>query len=109
MIIRYVPKGKEVRRAKEEIKLVELANRLRVHSDGLVQTHSDDNNAPNMSDGTVKDGNIKFAYSNDGNLQTFRDYLGWDFSDSKQTKELNLTHNLIAGKAGFRVNGNIRS
>lgn len=80
----------------------ELANRLRVNTDGLIQTHSDDNNAPNMLDGTVKDGNIKFAYSTDGNLQTFRDYLGWDFLDSKETKELNLTHNLIAGKAGFR-------
>ncbi|TDE29307.1 ATP-dependent helicase [Flavobacterium ranwuense] len=98
-------KVKEVKKEqnRRNPKLVyELANRLRVNSDGLVQTHSDDNNAPNMSDGTVKDGNIKFAYSNDGNLQTFRDYLGWDFSDSKQTKELNLTHNLIAGKAGFR-------
>ncbi|MEZ7514092.1 UvrD-helicase domain-containing protein [Flavobacterium frigidarium] len=80
----------------------ELANKLRVNTDGLIQTHSDDNNAPNISDGIVKEGNIKFAYSSDGNLETFRDYLGWDFSDSKQTKELNLTHNLIAGKAGFR-------
>lgn len=98
-------KVKEVKKEqnRRNPKLVyELANRLRVNTDGLVQTHSDDNNAPNMLDGTVKDGNIKFAYSNDGNLQTFRDYLGWDFSDSKQTKELNLTHNLIAGKAGFR-------
>jgi DNA helicase-2/ATP-dependent DNA helicase PcrA len=81
--------------------IYELANRLRVNTDGLIQNHSNDNNAPNMSGGTVKDGNIKFAYSNDGNLQTFRDYLGWDFSNSKETKELNLTHNLIARKAGF--------
>jgi DNA helicase-2/ATP-dependent DNA helicase PcrA len=104
-------KGDEVEKVKEVKKeqnrrnpklVYELANRLRVNTDGLVQTHSDDDNAPNMLDGTVKDGNIKFAYSNDGNLQTFRDYLGWDFLDSKQTKELNLTHNLIAGKAGFR-------
>lgn len=98
-------KVREVRKEqnRRNPKLVyELANRLRVDIDGLVQTHSDDISAPNMSDGIVKDGNIKFAYSKDGNLQTFRDYLGWDFSDSKQTKELNLTHNLIAGKAGFR-------
>jgi DNA helicase-2/ATP-dependent DNA helicase PcrA len=27
--------------------------------------------------------------------------LGWDFTDAKNTKELNLTHNLIAFKAGF--------
>ncbi len=100
-----VEKVKEVKKEqnRRNPKLVyELANRLRVNTDGLIQTHSDDNNAPNMSEGIVKDGNVKFAYSTDGNLQTFRDYLGWDFSDSKQTKELNLTHNLIAGKAGFR-------
>ena len=98
-------KVKEVRKEqnRRNPKLVyELANRLRVNADGLIQTHSDDDNAPNMLEGIVKVGNIKFAYSNDGNLQTFRAYLGWDFLDSKQTKELNLTHNLIAGKAGFR-------
>ena len=27
----------------------------------------------------------------------------WDFTDAKKTKELNLTHNLIADKAGFRT------
>lgn len=104
-------KGDEAEKVKEVKKeqnrrnpklVYELANRLRVNADALVQTHSDDDNAPNMLNGIVKDGNIKFAYSNDGNLQTFRAYLGWDFLDSKQTKELNLTHNLIAGKAGFR-------
>lgn len=101
-------KAEKVKEVKKEQnrrnpKLVyELANRLRVNTDGLVQTHSDDDNAPNMLNGIVKDGNIKFAYSTDGNLQSFRDYLGWDFLDSKETKELNLTHNLIAGKAGFR-------
>jgi DNA helicase-2/ATP-dependent DNA helicase PcrA len=79
----------------------ELANRLRVHADGLIQTHSNDLNAPNMVNGIVKEGNIKFIYSNDGNLQSVRNYLGWDFSNSESTKELNLTHNLIAGKAGF--------
>lgn len=79
----------------------DLANRLRVHTDGLIQTHSNDLNAPNMINGIVKEGNIKFIYSNDGDLQKVRNYLGWDFSNSESTKELNLTHNLIAGKAGF--------
>lgn len=79
----------------------DLANRLRVHTDGLIQTHSNDLNAPNMINGIVKEGNIKFIYSNDGDLQKVRNYLGWDFSNSEATKELNLTHNLIAGKAGF--------
>lgn len=103
-------KGDEAEKVKEVQKeqnrrnpklVYELANRLRVNTDGLIQTHSNDNNAPNMSEGIVKNGKIKFAYSSDGNLQTFRDYLGWNFLDSKETKELNLTHNLIAGKAGF--------
>src|SRR5690606_30448793 len=31
------------------------------------------------------------------------DQYGWHFTDAKETKELNLTHNLIADKAGFRT------
>lgn len=79
----------------------DLANKLRVDVDGLVQTHSDDNTAPNMFEGLVKQGNIKFIYSVNANLQQVRDELQWDFANTRETKELNLTHNLIAGKAGF--------
>jgi DNA helicase II / ATP-dependent DNA helicase PcrA len=79
----------------------ELANKLRVDVDGLVQTHSNDLTAPNMFDGTVKNGNIKFIYSVNANLQKVKDELKWDFTNAKETKELNLTHNLISGKAGF--------
>lgn len=79
----------------------ELANRLR--TDGIVQRHSDDSDAPNMSDGVVKEGEIKFYYTAGADkLQDLRQHLGWDFSDSKETKELNLTQNLIAAKAGFK-------
>jgi DNA helicase-2/ATP-dependent DNA helicase PcrA len=46
-------------------------------------------------------------YSDNPNVAQARDYmagtLGWDFNDSRETKELNLTHNLIADKAGFRT------
>ncbi|WP_179007062.1 ATP-dependent helicase [Winogradskyella forsetii] len=81
--------------------VIDLANRLR--TDGLVQTESDDENAPNMDEGGVlKTGNIQFLYSDINNIQEIKEYLGWDFSDSKNTKELNLTHNLIADKAGIR-------
>ena len=81
--------------------VIDLANRLR--TDGLVQTESDDNNAPNMNDeGTLKVGDIQFLYSDDNNLEVVKEHLGWDFNDSKNTKELNLTHNLIADKAGIR-------
>lgn len=79
----------------------ELANRLR--SDGIVQTASEDENAPNMHGGAVKDGLIRFYYSADGSdkLEVVRRTLGWDFSEVAETKELNLTHNLIAPQAGF--------
>lgn len=81
--------------------VIDLANRLR--TDGLIQTESDDHNAPNMNDeGILKVGDIKFLYSNNDDIQAVKDQLGWDFKDSKNTKELNLTHNLIAGKAGIR-------
>lgn len=80
--------------------VITLANLLR--SDGLTQHPSDDPLAPNMnSDGKVKNGKILFLHSSNDNLDTVRSYLGWDFSNSTQTKELNLTYNLIANKAGF--------
>lgn len=80
--------------------VTDLANRLR--TDGLVQTESNDENAPNMNeDGTLKAGDIQFLYSDNENIQEVKEHLGWDFGDSKNTKELNLTHNLIADKAGI--------
>jgi DNA helicase-2/ATP-dependent DNA helicase PcrA len=85
--------------------VIDLANKLR--TDGLEQVPSDDNSAPNMINGTVKVGEIKFLYSDDGNIDTVKEHLGWDFENSKDTKELNLTHNLIADKANFRSLMNI--
>lgn len=81
-------------------KVIDLANAIR--TDGLIQEPSSDFSAPNMQpDHTVKQGEIKFIYSDSLNLEQVRSMLGWDFSDSVSTKELNLTHNLIAHKAGF--------
>jgi DNA helicase-2/ATP-dependent DNA helicase PcrA len=79
----------------------ELANRLR--TDGIVQHASKDLTAPNMHEGSVRDGHICFYYTRGGDsrLQDVRNHLGWDFSDVLGTKELNLTHNLIAPQAGF--------
>lgn len=74
----------------------ELANKLR--TDGLTQHHSDDQFAPNMQGGMVKEGSLQFLYSKNNDLDQVRDFLGW----SGEIKELNLTHNLIAKKAGFR-------
>jgi len=78
----------------------ELANKLR--TDGIEQTHSEDPKAPNMKNGAVKDGEVKFFYTTGTEkLAAVKALLGWDFSQAKKTKELNLTHNQIAPKAGF--------
>lgn len=85
--------------------VIELANKIR--TDGLVQCPSEDESAPNMVDGHVKEGVVKFVYSSREGItlaqvraKLTEDY-GWDFENAERTKELNLTHNLIAGKAGF--------
>jgi len=86
--------------------VINLANKLR--DDGLKQQPSTDIHAPNMgADGNVKQGCIQFLYSQSDNviLEEVRKYLGWDFTTKTagevNTKELNLTHNLIATKAGY--------
>lgn len=80
--------------------IYELANKLR--TDDLIQEASEDVTAPNMDEnGIVKNGTIKFIYSTNPDLNRIKEHIGWDFRDSKNVKELNLTHNLIAEKAGF--------
>ncbi len=101
--VKEIKKQQNRRNPKE---IIDLANKIR--TDGLTQNPSNDYNAPNMKNGQLKEGNIKFIYSNSDNLNEVgkflsENYLGWDFSNSKETKELNLTHNLIADKAKFRV------
>jgi len=82
--------------------VIKLANKLRL--DGLKQKESDDIDAPNMVGGGIKEGTIKFLYSNRLDISKVKESQwcqGWDFGDSKKTKELRLTHNLIASEAGF--------
>jgi len=81
--------------------VINIANRVR--NDGLEQQPSDDEAAPNMLDGKVKKGVVRFLYSTIKATDTekVRDSLGWDFSDTENVKELNLTHNLNAPRAGF--------
>ena len=102
----YIATGALVEVKKEQNRrnprlVFELANRLR--TDGIVQHASDDLAAPNMHKGSVRDGHIRFYYTRDGSsrLEDVRNHLGWDFLDVFETKELNLTHNLIAPQAGF--------
>lgn len=85
-------------------KVIELANKIRM--DGIQQEASDDKNAPNMNDdGTVKEGEIKFIYSNDeltiDEIKKSEIFNDWKFDDFKETKELNLTHRLIAKQCDF--------
>jgi DNA helicase-2/ATP-dependent DNA helicase PcrA len=84
--------------------VIDLANKLR--NDGIIQEPSADPKAPNMVGGLIKQGTVLFLHSTDGDINKVEAFLkanyAWDFYNSKETKELNLTHNLIAGKAGFR-------
>ena len=84
-------------------KVIDLANKFRI--DGLIQTPSNDDTAPNMHNGSIITGTVKFVYGNDTdalnvlrNSKLYRD-LGFDIS--KKTKELRLTHKLNAEMAGF--------
>lgn len=83
--------------------VIDLANQLRL--DSLKQEASKDDYAPNMENGAIKLGSATFLYSLCDDLDKIRQcdvFQSWDFTDSLNTKELNLTHNLIATKAMFR-------
>lgn len=79
--------------------VIDLANKIR--TDGIQQIPSLDINAPNIESGIIKQGSVKFYHSTNNNIETIKTQLGWDFTESKKTKILNLTHNLIAPNAGF--------
>lgn len=88
------------------LSVIALANFLRL--DSLRQEPSTDLKAPNMTvDGHVKEGTILFYYSDEDKTDILKEKLtsefGWDFSDTRNTKELRLTHNLIANEAGFET------
>lgn len=79
-----------------------LSNKLRI--DKLEQVPSEDEKAPNMKEGKVIEGSIKFIYGSALLLEEVKEkeyFHGWDFDNPKKTKELRLTHNLIAGQARY--------
>ena len=84
--------------------VIEVANKFR--DDDIVQIPSEDKNAPNMENGTIREGSIKFLYGNEaGDLISIKEksiFESWNFSDGKQTKELRLTHKYNAEMAGFK-------
>lgn len=100
-----VKEVKKVQNRRSPKKVIDLANRLR--TDGIIQESSTDESAPNMIAGKIKDGKILFIHSPIGDISLVKKYLleshGLDFTNSAECKELNLTHNLIADKAGFRA------
>jgi len=100
--VKEIPKKQNRRNPKL---IIDLANKLR--TDGITQEPSADPKAPNMANGTIKQGTVLFLHSTDDDVNKVEEFLAanyaWDFNNSKETKELNLTHNLIAGKAGFRT------
>ena len=84
-------------------KVINLANKFR--SDGLVQIPSSDVAAPNMNNGNVIEGTVKFIYG-DGitHLEDLRNselFKELEFDIPQKTKELRLTHKLNAETAGF--------
>lgn len=95
-----IPKVQNRRNPK---KVIDLANKFRY--DGLVQTPSNDDTAPNMDNGSIIPGTVKFVYGNDINqLEILRDsqlYRELEFDIQQKTKELRLTHKLNAEIAGF--------
>ena len=84
-------------------KVINLANKFR--SDGLVQIPSGDVDAPNMNNGNVIQGVVKFIYGDGINhledLRNSKLYKDLEFDISQKTKELRLTHKLNAEMAGF--------
>lgn len=83
--------------------VIDIANKFR--NDGLIQIPSSDFNAPNMHNGEVVEGSVKFLYgSSNINYDIVRKhdiFNSWDFSNGQDTKELRLTHRLNAQSAGF--------
>lgn len=104
----YISNGEIIEIQKKQnrrnpMNVITLANKIRI--DGLIQEPSEDKKAPNMEKGKVKIGEIKFIYSDCDldyeNLKENKIFQHWNFEDSTNTKELDLTHNLIAARAGF--------
>lgn len=103
---KYIDDGKikeviKKQNRRNPLKIINLANKLR--SNNVVQEPSNDSNAPNMLNGKIIEGDIKFIYSN--NILEFNELKGIsifdDWNNTETSKELNLTHRLIAHKAGF--------
>lgn len=84
--------------------VIEVANKFR--EDGIEQEPSTDYNAPNMENGHIIEGSVKFIYGkglNDINLLKNKEIFSeWNFTESGKIKELRLTHKYNADMSGFK-------
>lgn len=84
--------------------IIEVANKFR--DDGLRQVPSTDYDAPNMENGDIIKGSVKFIYGerlDDIKLLKNKEIFSeWDFGKIGKTKELRLTHNYNADMSGFK-------
>ena len=99
----FIYEVKKVDNYRNPVSVINIANKLR--TDSLNQKPTKSPSAKNVVDGVAKEGSAVFYYSEKEDrlpqLYALLENKGWDFNDPKQTKELRLTHNLIAGEAGF--------
>ena len=95
----------KIQNRRNPLKVIELTNRLR--DDGIKQIPSKDTQATNINEGTgkIKEGNVKFIYSDNNILEELKKtyiFNDWDFKNTLNTKELRLTHKLNAEESGFK-------
>ena len=86
------------------LKVIELTNKLR--DDGIKQIPSKNTKETNIDEktGKIKEGNVKFIYSDNNILEELKKtyiFNDWDFKNTLNTKELRLTHKLNAENSGF--------
>lgn len=106
----YIQRGDVIEVRKQQNRrnpttVINLANKLRI--DRLRQEPSKDPTAPNMSEGGIKQGQTRFCYGTNIDIDEVKQMIGWNFEDVEETRELNLTHNLIAPRAKFEELMNI--
>ncbi|MCT4629607.1 UvrD-helicase domain-containing protein [Winogradskyella sp.] len=86
--------------------VIQLANKIRL--DGLEQKAEKNSNAPNNEEnGNIKEGKILFLYSGSNSkkiedVKSLSFFDNWDFKNYEETKELYLSHSLIAKQADFQ-------
>ena len=95
----------KIQNRRSSLKVIELTNKLR--DDGIKQIPSKDTQATNIDEGTgkIKEGNVKFIYSDNNILEELKKtyiFNDWDFKNTLNTKELRLTHKLNAENSGFK-------